>query len=450
MNKNEEMATAPAPGAVSIEMLLQALYLAVLQREITEKELVARLESIKDLDKTQLVNLVRSFLLSSEFVRKFDELATVQPMLQKMSFRYSAGKLRSVALVAVFNEAWLPFCLAVADYLYEEFSLQTVLLTYSPFHRAYDADIFCAAVIQTVNVYDIDKITENFNPDLLVVHSFGSKSETTALLNRFPYSPLMVYGDAYKNTVSNYFDSIRPVYQSLMFGFDDGSTANSTPNGLLNKVLSSAPVLKYRNILAGYHPFDNADPEAEPDNYAVFYLRYWGTGAYESLSDESIVECWFQTVVKNMASGTVLIVKNDPRVKLSLYELFINRLIHQRISVLTFADYMHRIGLSDSTMEMLPVEYFYSKGLLCNAAAHFVLDSSLSYSIAVEKNMRRPLRIYIGPDADAFKKFNCQVAVDNIRFGVKLFSNGLLNSSEVVGIREIGVSDHWPRCFELT
>ncbi len=87
MNENESLkSTEPAPtvpdGYVSVQTVLEALYSAILRREITEQELERRLESIKNLDKNQLTQLVRSFMLSPEFADKFELLAAEQPLLQ--------------------------------------------------------------------------------------------------------------------------------------------------------------------------------------------------------------------------------------------------------------------------------------------------------------------------------------------------------------------------------
>lgn len=454
MNENESLkSTEPAPtvpdGYVSVQTVLEALYSAILRREITEQELERRLESIKNLDKNQLTQLVRSFMLSPEFADKFELLAAEQPLLQRNSIRHLSSKLRSVAVVAVFNEVWLPFCLAIADYLAEEYSLQTLLVTYSPFQRAYDAELLSPAVVSCVHIQDLFKLADSFEPDLMVVHSFGFKAETAQLLERFRYTPLFVCGDAYKNTVSDHFDNERPVAQSLMFGFNDGSTSRNKLRAVSSKVIPSEAVLRYRAMLADYFPFEQADVSKEPAHYAVFYLRYWGSGAYDALSDEEIVHCWVETVRTRLEPGTTLIIKNDPRVKRGMYQLFLQTLRDNQIATLDFTDYLHSVGLADEKMGMLPVEYFYTKGFLCRAVSHFVLDSSLAYSLAVEKKMRRPFKIYVGPDLAAFSQFNCQTAISNIKFGVELYSAGLLQSAETGRIRELGVPAQWPRCFEL-
>lgn len=450
IDNNDAVQPAEIAGYVSIKTILEALYPAVLRREITEQELTRRLDSIKSLNKTELTQLIRSFMLSPEFVQKFEELAAEQPLLQRSSIRHTSAKLRTVAAVAVFDEVWLPFCLAIADYLFEEYSLQTLLISYGSFNRAYDAELLSPSVISCVHIQDLLKLADSFEPDLLVVHSFGFKAETAQLLARFRYTPLFVYGDAYKNTISDHFDSDRPIAQSLMFGFNDGSTSHNKLRAVTDKVITSEAVVRYREMLAGYFPFEKADVNKEPARYAVFYLRYWGIGAYDALSDDDIINCWIETVRHNLPADVTLIIKSDPRVKPGMYEQFREGLRTTEIQSLDFSEYLLQIGLSDEKMGLLPVEYFYTKGFLCNAVAHFVLDSSLAYSLAVDKNIRRPVRVLIGPDSMAFNKFQCEIAVNNIKFGVELYSRGLLQSAEVGKVREIGSPSSWPRCFELT
>jgi hypothetical protein len=444
-----ENSTADLPASIALDVLFQALYSALLRREITAEELQNRLAATNELDKTKLVLLIRNILSSPEFALNFDNFIAEQPLLRRNSIGHISAKMRSVAIVAVYDEVWLAFCLAIADYLYDEFSLQTLLVTYTPFQRAYDAELLSPAVVGSIRIADLLKLADNFQPEFLVVHSFGFAPQTTELLQRFHYAPLLVYGDAYKNTVSDKYDNDRPIAQSLMFGFNDGSANRGKLKAISSKVIPSRSVLHYRRKLANYYPFAAANVNAEPAKYSIFYLRYWGIGAYGQLSDDEIIQCWVDTVRNRIVPGTVLIIKNDPRVKPGMYQLFLQQLNVNNINTLDFNDYLTLVGLKQEQMGMLPVEYFFIQGLLCRADRHFVLDSSLAYSLAVEPNIQRPCQIYIGPDAAAFSLLNCPNAKANIKYGVELYSKGLLESSETGAIRELTAPHEWPRCFEL-
>jgi hypothetical protein len=449
MNENESLKNSepapPAPdGYVSVQTVLEALYSAILRREITGHELEQRLESIQNLDKNQLTQLVRSFMLSPEFAQKFEELAAEQPLFQKYSISHTSTKLRAVAIVAVVDEVWLPFCLAIADYLAEEYSLQTLLVTYSPFQRAYDAELLSPAVVSCIHIQDLFKLADSFEPHLLVAHSFGWHGLTEELLQTYPYAPLIVFGDSYKNSLSTDFDNIRPIHKVILFGFDD----NSYPS-VSRVVIESKTISYYRKRISGFYPFSSLVQENEPENYSVLYLRYWGSGPYSTLSAEKILKIWILTVLPNLPAGETLIIKNDPRVDMSLYRGAVESFREVGVDVLMFEDYLELIGCSDNSLGLLPVEFFFLNGFLCRSKSHFVLDSALSYSLSVQPLLVRPSRLYLGADDTLLSRDSESVAIDNIEFGVNLYSYGLLNSHEIEKVEELPQQGSLLRCFEL-
>jgi hypothetical protein len=430
-------------SSVEVGEIIQALYLTLLNREISAGEL-NRLVDFYRKKKFIVSDFAKNIIGSQEFAINVDRFMSTNSYLKSRSIGARLEGERNVAIIAVFDEIWFPFCLAIADYLHEEFGLKSIFITYVQFSASMRLIPFCESSLGVIWFEQINEISSKFEPALLVTHSFGWVDKTEFLINKFSYTPLMVYGDGYKNSVSEMFDILRPVCKSLMFGFDDDSFPMSE-----RVVIESKKVNEYRKKIAETYDFSAFCSSKEPKNYSVFYMRYWGRGAYTSLEHAKIVQIWLSTVLRFLNPNDILIVKNDPRVDEVLYAETLSAFIEAGVNVLKFEDYITTVGGDSKMVNLLPVEYFYTNGLLCSANSHFVLDSALSYSLAIQDNIVRPCKIYIGADDFHFDQDINKIAIENIKYGLQVYGNGLVDSKEVGEVIELEKHGTLLRCFEL-
>lgn len=432
-----------ASFSVGIDEIIQSLYLTLLNREISASELNRLIDFYKN-KKFIVSDFAKNIIGSQEFAMNIDRFMSKNLHLKGRSIGARLDGERNVAIIAVFDEVWFPFCLAIADYLHEEFGLKSIFITYVQFSASIRLMPFCESSLGVIWFDQIDEISSGFEPALLVTHSFGWVEKTEFLIKKFSYTPLMIYGDGYKNSVSEMFDILRPVCKALMFGFDDDSFPMCE-----RAVIDSKKVNEYRKKIAETYDFSALDPTKEPKNYSVFYLRYWGRGAYSSLEHTKIIKIWLSTVLRFLNPNDILIVKNDPRVDEVLYAETLASFIDAGVNVLKFEDYITTVGGNPKMVNLLPVEYFYTNGLLCSANAHFVLDSALSYSLAIQDNIVRPCKIYIGADDVHFDQDVNGTAIENIKYGLQVYGNGLVDSKEVGKVIELERHGTLLRCFEL-
>ncbi len=302
----------------------------------------------------------------------------------------------SLALVFVPNEGWLPYALAIANYLNTNYQRRSVFvyLEWSP--ALAQAMSFDTVVFDVIHINEFRKIPNdsNFSPDIICTHSFGWLDETRYLLSRFPEARFYVFADGLKNGVDAMLSSHKPIDGSIFFSY-----ALPIPEIKHEITIPIDTIFKYVGDIANVYRFQ---PNIEllknelPD-YAVIYLRYWGGGYAYTIDLYDAVQSIVDTSTKYLSVGDTVVVKNDARAKAELFSLVCAALLDKGFNVVPFADYLLKYGIG-SAYQNLPVEYFFAKGLLCRAKAHVVLDSSLGYIVASSPYIKRQTNIILGAD----------------------------------------------------
>ncbi len=428
-----DIPTNEAPSTnhvVDSSVVISAVYKVLLGRDISSLELADRVRSFegRSAEEEPCIDLINSVLDSVEFSFAINQLTQKHRLLAKKTPWQSLDVVNNIALVFAPTESWLPFRIVVADYLMAEYAVRSLLVCDGIYQQVTNACFLSTSILDVIKFSDIDCIPEQFIPTVIATHSFGWPELNETLLKRFSYTPLIVYGDGYKNLVSFNFDAIRPIHEVLYFGYNNNAWPLSNA-----KVLSSSDVTKFRDSLAHLHPFNNVELNREPDQYAVLYLRYWGIDYYSALDDEGIAECFAMTAIRNTKKDTVIIIKGDGRAKPEQLAAVERKILAAGYTALNFADYIVQIGGDPQHLEGLPAEYFYTHGLLCNAVAHFVLDSSLAYIIATDPYIKRPTHLYIGPDGNTFESFGASKGRETVLDYTQLYKDAVLKSSEVIG-----------------
>jgi transposase-like protein len=317
---------------------------------------------------------------------------------------------RNFGLVFVADEMWLPFALVTADFLRNHYKLETILVykDWSPGITA--AQELSASVFEIISLRELKQLPENsaFQPQILVSHSYGWKTETKDLLAQFPKAVFLVYADGFKNEVTIDLSQQRTIGGAVFFGY---IPANQ-PLNAITTVNAKEVIQKNRSISALYK-FTPKFSDDSFKNYAVVYLRYFGSGVYK-FSFEEIIQCFADTTSRYVATNTTLVIKNDKRADPLLFPRICKVLAERGYPVIGFDDYLVQHGV-DKAYQFLPVEYFLARGLLCQAVSHVVFDSSLSYIIAIHPNIKVQTDIILGVDVRVFKdKLETENSQENI------------------------------------
>jgi hypothetical protein len=316
----------------------------------------------------------------------------------------------SLALIFVPNESWLPYALAIAQYFNSNYKYRSVLtyLEWSP--AIAQATSLESSIHEVIHISELRSMDANsqFYPKIICTHSFGWLDDTRYLLTRFPETSFYVFADGLKNGVDAMLSSLRRIDGSIFFSY-----ALPIPEIKHEITIPIDTLFKYVYIISNiYHVAPDPVLLAnEVSDYAVIYLRYWGGGIAYPIDLNDAVQSIVETSVKYLSIQDTLVIKNDPRAKPELFSMVQDALAAKGFNVVSFADYLSRYGVR-SAYQNLPAEYFFSKGLLCRAKAHVVLDSSLGYIVATSPHINRQTDIIVGADMNVLERKFSDAAVD--------------------------------------
>jgi hypothetical protein len=90
----------------------------------------------------------------------------------------------------------------------------------------------------------------------------------------------------------------------------------------------------------------------------------------------------------------MVVIKFDERAASFNQDVF-NHLAQSGLKIIECGEYLRNLGYPEE-YGLLKTEILFSLDLLCNASAHFVLDSTQGYAIALHSRVRRPTKLYYG------------------------------------------------------
>jgi hypothetical protein len=306
---------------------------------------------------------------------------------------------RVLSLIFVPSGAWLPFACALADHVRTEFNSESVLVwdEWSPVFVK--ATSFSQNIFESVGLHHLKQIDieSKFQPITIFTHSFGWVEQSKYLIDRFPHAKLLVYGDAYKNEVAPLLNEKRTISGAVFFGY--------RPLGRkveVHTIIPASDITSYFDKAADIFEIEHApQPSREVQSkYAVVYLRYWGIGPY-AFSSQDCVTAAYDTISKSVKTDTRLVLKKDSRGDQLFFKELSMRLKEAGYTTTDLGNYLLEQGVNDG-YQNLPVEYLLRHGLLTNAQAHVVFDSSLSYIIATSPYIACDTDLILGGILTAF------------------------------------------------
>ncbi|AXI01975.1 hypothetical protein [Aquirhabdus parva] len=400
------------------DYVVKSLYLGILNREPEPNSLLVYGSRLREKDFSSIIQgFTASHENSNNWLRKFQSQLTQEKMNNSEELRYRSqndgidfrfesnshlNELHSLSLIFVPSEAWLPFALATASYLYGKYGYSSVFVYLEWAPAIAQAATLEVAVFDIIHFDELKKLSDTtfFKPRVIATHSFGWLKEAGDILLKFPQAKLFVYADGLKNGVDVMLGKKHKIEGAIFFGYAVQHPAIPHEVTLsINAVFD--PVAKIANFYKFEPDLAQLKKEEIGAEYAVVYLRYWGSGAYE-IELSTVVQSMVDTISRHINTDTRLIIKNDPRALPDLYILVRGALGEKGYDVSSLEDYFLQHGINPA-YQKLPVEYFFSKGLLCHAKAHVVFDSSLSYIIATSPNIKRPTRVIVGADISIFR-----------------------------------------------
>jgi hypothetical protein len=390
-----------------INILIESLFRQLLHREGSNDEIAFKYKSY--LEHHSLDQLIKDFLDSPEaYIQSLnkehllqhyflhhngiDARSTVFPRLQTT---------RNLGIVFVPNDHFLPFCLAVADKIYEKYHIESVLvyLHWSPaIHNIFSLS---QVVYEVIDIAFFGQIIREsaFEPKFIAVHSWGWLDQSRWLISLFPKAYIYQYADGFGNGIDHliieeYIDKNQIIRGSFFFGY-------KPYHHNVNRIESIIPItniFSYMDEMSKIYKISDQirPPFLDWDNYAVLYLRYWDKGTY-SMPLDMIVEIIRQTIAQVVGTETTILIKDDPRVASVLMGLVSQQLQNDGYKTASFGEYLQSFNI-DSRYQQLPTEYFFSYGFLSRANLHFTLDGSLSYILAAHPSIRRPTELILGAD----------------------------------------------------
>ncbi|MDR5757607.1 hypothetical protein [Caballeronia sp. LZ035] len=342
---------------------------------------------------------------------------------------------RPLGLIFVPSEAWLPFALGISEYFQQTQSIESVLVYQEWSPAISDACALSASVFDVIELRTLltNAQTLKLRPSFIVSHSFGWLPQTRSLLAQFSSASFFTYADAFKNEMDSRLDAERNIIGGFYFGYQ--------PEGRKVRpqaILPTTEIVRHIHAIAGQYEFaDNFKEQiGGRRDYALVYLRYWGTGPY-AFSLEEVARCIVDTVTRFSDPTSTIVLKRDSRAHPDLYSIVDSALNQAGFITEDFGSLLTRVGVGEA-YEAMPVEYFLSKGLLCDAVRHFVFDSSLSFHIAVAPKIERDTEIVIGAALDSLaNEMEQEVAhVDNVEDQLAQ-ERGTAARSKLAGIKTI-------------
>lgn len=411
--------------SIPIRQMIEVFYKAILNRAPTEKEIDIHAYGYPVFDTPNMVSLLSSFVSSKEFVQKFSN--EHKSLLTEKHQSSLINACDSYLIFPVFNEAWLPFALACCEYFFNEYSIKSLLVSevqYESLNYALNSFSFligCCCGADVVNLVTVKP------PAIIFVHSGIWVQLTEALIEKSNFSVFYILGDAFRNHPHYVWDSRKYISGAISWGFDDGVCSSYKKT-----VIDYFSIERFRTALAC-----NIIPQSvfgvDLELYDVFYVRYWSEGGvYSGIDSDSVVRSWADTVLAMSDLNAVLIIKGDERVSSELTNKFKMMLAERGVEFIDFEDYAFQRGVNISRFGNMPVEYAYSKGLLCRARKHYVLDSSLAYVIANHPQVDKCCEIVLGVDSFLVNQFpdDCKVQIASF---IEHTKNAIANSPQFVG-----------------
>lgn len=354
-----------------------------------------------------------------------------------------------VAMVYCPGLEWSPHILALCEQLPQQ-GVEWVLVVPDELDTAFLPLPKATVQTRVIKLSEALTLPKMVKCSHVVTHSFGFHDVVKKLLRHFTEAQLQLYADGFSNNERNRDVNSNVGQHGSLTGvyYFDNWPSRRLENKSIARLVDASTIFKYWAGLAEKLIPQPIDPGLEINNYVVLYLRYWGAGIYENFTTENIVKALIATLHSQRNLKRVVIVKSDPRIKPEIYAAVMDGLRTAGIRSLRFEDYLKSFGIEDKK-SLLPAEVFFAKGLLCQAKAHYVLDSTMGYVIALSPAIRRPTKIIFGVDQKQMDEWESCEGTRWVKSQTQTYANMVLASKTVGVVRRRGPADVMPQIIEL-
>jgi hypothetical protein len=361
------------------------------------------------------------------------------------------------ALTAVFciNEAFLPLMLSLCRHLRDQ-KTPCVLIIESSINPHWIADLFTSIGCDILSYRSCDVLSPTLRISKIISHAFGSVDTTNRLISRFGADLLEVYADSFLNTLAisgtlecsafiippskaYFWDFIPPSISTQL-----KSLQNNVPP-CPHEIVSVYEFSHFWNSYARQAFLFRPDLEKEPASYSVLYLRYLRSGMYSDLPLDKVLSALEITLRKMVDEQSTIVIKFDERAGAFNQQAF-DYLSLSGLKVISCGDYLKSMGYPEE-YALLKAEILFSLDFLCRANAHFVLDSTQGYAVALHPQVKRPTKLFYGliglPDPNETGWVH-QYMDHRIRSQLSMVSNLVKGAWTVPEER-----NHYPFCLTL-
>ncbi|WP_217127067.1 DUF4214 domain-containing protein, partial [Hydrogenophilus thiooxidans] len=322
-------------------------------------------------------NTLQSIINSDEFnKKKFKQYKTIE-VISKIN---GCG---TYAVVHIPHLSFLPWVLAVSDFISQEHHLKIILLTTHDHPLIYEAKKFSRSIIDIINFEEfrsfINRLTNR--PKWLVFHAFLQSSRNASLLDCFPDASALVYADG----APNFFfheESLTEKRKSRVKGLLEFGYHQRWHKYDPNKLPAMRGCIPWKWVFSYYSDIRDAFPKktikAKVQATSFLFLRYWHAGRYQ-IPEPIVLNLLVSIINEEITQQDVLVVKHDYRYNPQLIDLVINHVRALGAQAINFKDYLEQYGL-DADPE-LPFEMTAGPELLASVTKYFVYDSSLAITL---------------------------------------------------------------------
>ena len=378
------------------------------------------------------------------------------PGLSRIHEKISIGNL---VFIFVPLEVFLPFCLVIADYYYENFGWQTVILHngWTPgFHKASNLSpsIHSCFQLELIDLFlsEFEIIACHY-----VSHTYAWIPIDNHLINKLGAQKVFIYADGFSNRVQSPDKHEKKVSGAFHFGFPSDESQIQ-----IVEILPLQRVVAYYSAIGQFYSIPLNQRRIEPSqDYSVIYLRYWGKLGY-CFSDEQVVYLMCKTISSSIPKNSLLLLKNDPRISPEIYSRLPQQLKLIGYETLLIEKFLETNEMP-ATFGKLPIEYLWTHGWLCSANYHIVFDSTVGFTLSAFPTITRPFQIIQGAAVSEFceensvssiyvkdhvalelafldsgYKRNLADAIEKIKYNSKVFAQGIIASlPDILGKTEL-------------
>jgi len=355
--------------------------------------------------------------------------------------------LRDYSLIFLDHLSFLPWVMAITDYLSRNCGCKTVLVTRDRSKEISHWAFFSPAVSLVLSNDEFErsmKLLTN-RPKMLVVHAFLGSKDKARKIDTFLDADLILYGDGSTNFTNTSYQGYR-TKGLLCFGYEQ---LHETHGHRIRQDLPLLGIVPWRSVFGYYceiakHHSQVLPKTPSPRATSMLFLRYWQAGRYQ-ISEEVIIHALTQFLSEHIAQNEILVIKGDYRCSTTILEQLCAAATAYGVTVLSYESYLKCWG--SSADGSLPFEMTVTAPMLQAVKNYLVLDSSFALTLPYflkKLGLSGSTRIVSGITSNAFSKSDSDREIPKIREFVKHYRATLADL-----VQSLQFQDHDDSCWSV-